>query len=282
MTEIEAAGLSTGYYGKQVLHDIDITITRPGIYVVLGKNGAGKTTFFRTITGILRLYSGTLTIDGLDPYSHPETRQKCVYLSHLSGVPLTMGVSQIIDLFAKLMDASEEDKERTIKMLGLGEMMNRSYYSLSQGQKKRVSLAKCLLRDRGIYLFDEPTTNLDPTVASDVRKDILNISRDKIVLFSSHNLYEAREIGRQVIIIDNGSIAYIGDIDKVPMGKYIVGIRADNLTDVYPDAKLEGRYYILELSSPDDVTSVIQKLAAAKIKVHEIREMSNPLEDLLR
>jgi ABC-2 type transport system ATP-binding protein len=282
MTEIEAAGLSTGYYGKQVLHDINVSITRPGIYVVLGKNGAGKTTFFRTITGILKLYGGTLTIDGLDPYSHPETRQKCVYLSHLAGVPVTMRVSQILDLFARLMEASEEDKDRAMKMLSLGELMGKSYYSLSQGQKKRVSLAKCLLRDRGIYLFDEPTTNLDPTVASDVRKDILNISRDKIVLFSSHNLYEAREIGRQVIIIDNGTIAYSGDIDKVPMGKYIIGIRADNLTDVYPDARLEGRYYIMELASPDDVTNVIQKLAAAKIKVHEIREMSNPLEDLLR
>ena len=282
MTKIEASGLSTGYYGKQVLHDIDLSIDKPGIYVVLGKNGAGKTTFFRTITGILKLYSGTLTIDGLDPYNHPEVRQKCVYLSHQAGVPVSMSVREIIDLFAVLMEASEEEKEHTVKLLELDNLMDKPYVSLSQGQKKRVSLAKCLLRDRNIYLFDEPTTNLDPTVASQVRKDILGIAKDQIVLYSSHNLYEAREIGKQVLIIDDGRIAYSGDIDKVPMGKYVVGIRADDITEVFPEAKLQGRYYILELDSPDDVSKVIQKLAAANVKVQEVREMSNPLEDLLR
>ncbi len=282
MTQIEASGLSSGYYGKQVLHDIDLYIDKPGIYVVLGKNGAGKTTFFRTITGILKLYSGTLIIDGLDPYNHPEVRQKCVYLSHQAGVPVNLAVREIIDLFGVLMEASEVEKERTVKLLDLGSLMDKSYVSLSQGQKKRVSLAKCLLKDRSIYLFDEPTSNLDPMVASQVRKDILGIAKDQIVLYSSHNLYEAREIGKQVIIIDNGSIAYSGDIDKVPMGKYVIGIRADNLGDVFPEAKLQGRYYILELDSPDDVSKVIQKLAAANVKVQEVREMSNPLEDLLR
>jgi ABC-type multidrug transport system ATPase subunit len=100
MTRIEAVGLSTGYYGKEVLHNITISIDKLRIYVVLGKNGAGKTTFFRAITGILKPYGGTLTIDGLDPYNHPEAMQKCVYLSHQSGVPLSMSVKEIIDLFA--------------------------------------------------------------------------------------------------------------------------------------------------------------------------------------
>lgn len=282
MTQIVASKLSSGYYGKPVLHDIDLSIDKPGIYVVLGKNGAGKTTFFRTITGILKLYSGTLTIDGLDPYSHPEVRQKSVYLSHQAGVPVNLSVREIMDLFAVLMEANEDEKERAVKLLELDTLLDKPYVSLSQGQKKRVSLAKCLIRERSIYLFDEPTSNLDPTVASQVRKDILGISKDQIVLYSSHNLYEAREIGKQVLIIDEGKLAYSGDIDKVPMGKYVIGIRADNLVSVFPEAKLQGRYYILELDSPDDVSKVIQKLAAANVKVLEVREMSNPLEDLLR
>lgn len=282
MTAIEINNMSSGYFGKTVLHDISINITDPGIYIVLGKNGAGKTTLFRTITGMLKLYKGTLTIDGSDPFNDQETRQKCVYLSHQSAVPITMKVGPIIDMFAKLMEATQEQKEDAIERMELTTLLDKSYVSLSQGQKKRVSIAKCLMKEKEIYLFDEPTSNLDPTLAGDVRKDILDMSRDKIVLYSSHNLYEAREIGKQVIIIDNGSIAYHGDIDAIPMGKYVVGIRAKDLLTVFPEAKLQGRYYMLELNSPDDVPGVIQKLADAKIKVLEIREMSNPLEDLLR
>ncbi len=282
MTSIEINNMSSGYFGKTVLHDITINITDPGIYIVLGKNGAGKTTLFRTLTGMLRPYKGTLTIDGSDPFNDRETRQKCVYLSHQSAVPITMKVREIMEMFAKLMEASQPQMDQAIDRMELTELLDKSYISLSQGQKKRVSIAKCMMKERDIYLFDEPTSNLDPTLAGDVRSDILNIARDKIVLYSSHNLYEAREIGKQVIIIENGSIAYHGDIDAIPMGKYVIGIRAKDLLSVYPEAKLQGRYYMLELNSPDDVQEVIQKLAAANVKVQEIREMSNPLEDLLK
>lgn len=282
MSEIEIENMSSGYFGKTVLHDITLSISDPGIYIVLGKNGAGKTTLFRTLTGMLRPYKGTLTIDGSDPFNDQKTRQKCVYLSHQSAVPITMKVGPIMDMFAVLMEASQQEKEDAIERMELTDLLSKSYISLSQGQKKRVSIAKCLMKEREIYLFDEPTSNIDPIIAGDVRHDILDISRDKIVFYSSHNLYEAREIGKQVIIIDEGSIAYKGDIDAIPMGKYTIGIRAKNLLSVYPDAKLQGRYYILELGSPDEVSDVIQKLAEANIRVQEVREMSNPLEDLLK
>lgn len=282
LTEIMIENMSTGYYGKTILHDINLSITQSGIYVVLGKNGVGKTTFFRTITGILKLYTGTLTIDGLDPYSNRETREKCVYLSHQTAAPVTMKVSAIIDMFAELMDANRIEKENTIRQLNLNELMGKSYVSLSQGQKKRVSIAKCLMKEREIYLFDEPTSNLDPTIAGDVRKTILNIAKNKIIFYSSQNLYEAREIGKNVIVIDNGKILYSGDMDSIQKGKYIIGIRSPDVPKVFPEAKLEGKYYLLELNSPDDVSDVIQKLAAANVKVREIREMSNPLEDILK
>ena len=208
---------------------------------------------------------------------------RCVPLSHQTAAPVTMTVSKIIDMFAELMEATEEEKEKTIKELSLDELMHKNYISLSQGQKKRVSISKCLMKEREIYLFDEPTSNLDPTLAAEVRKTILDIARNKIILYSSHNLYEAREIGKNVIVIDNGKIVYSGDIDNIQMGKYIVGVRSnDDVSKVFPEAKLEGRYYLIQLDSPDDVSNIIQKLAAANIKVREIKEMSNPLEDILK
>lgn len=282
MTEIRLENVSSGYYGKQVLNGISLDIDDPGVYVVLGKNGAGKTTFFRTISGILKLYSGTVTIDGLVPYDDYRARLKCVYLSHKSGVPVTMKVSAIIDMFASMIDSTEEQKMDAIRRLELEDLMDRSFAALSQGQRKRVSIAKCLLRDREVYLFDEPTSNLDPLLASEVRETILDISRNSIVLYSSHNLYEARELGKNVIVINSGKIIYSGDIDSIPMGKYTIGIRADNVKEIFPEARLDGRFYILELESADEVPGVVSKLSAAGVRVREIREMSNPLENLLK
>lgn len=282
MAELSIKEMSSGYYGKPVLHDVDLEVDEPGIYVVLGKNGAGKTTFFRTVGGILRPLAGSINIDGKDPYNDYETRMRCVYLSHLSGVPTTMKVSGIMDLFTQLMDATGDDCRNVVEKLELQELMEKRFMQLSQGQKKRVSIAKCLLKERDVYLFDEPTSNLDPILAAEVRKTILEIARNKTVFYSSHNLYEAREIGKNVLIIDSGRIVYSGDIDEIPMGKYVIGIPSPDVLKVYPEARKEGRYYLIELDSPDDVNEVIGKLSSAGVRIREVREMSNPLEDLLK
>ena len=87
-----------------------------------------------------------------------------------------------------------------IELLDLGELKDKRFSDLSQGQKKRAAIAKVFLKERDLYLLDEPTANLDPVASKELRDIIRKLSKDKIILYSSHNLYEATDIGTYLVL----------------------------------------------------------------------------------
>ena len=279
-----AAGISvesviSGYYGRKVIDGISFAIEKPGIYVVLGANGAGKTTLFRTLAGILKPYSGKVEING-KPSESREAREQVDYLTHIDGIPDGMKVMEALKFYANVEKGNEVDVRRVMSLLQLEDLKEKYFSQLSQGQKKRVSVARIFLREKGVYLLDEPTSNLDPKVAKEIRELILGLSKNKIVLYSSHNLYEAREIGNEVLAISKGKLAMFGKIDEIKTQKYVVGIRAFGAEDALKENKKEGDYYLLGLQGPDDVPKIIADLVSKGVKIREVKEMQNPLEEL--
>ena len=169
-----AAGISvesviSGYYGRKVIDGISFAIEKPGIYVVLGANGAGKTTLFRTLAGILKPYSGKVEING-KPSESREAREQVDYLTHIDGIPDGMKVMEALKFYANVEKGNEVDVRRVMSLLQLEDLKEKYFSQLSQGQKKRVSVARIFLREKGVYLLDEPTSNLDPKVAKEIRK----------------------------------------------------------------------------------------------------------------
>ena len=205
------------------------------MYVVLGPNGAGKTTLFRTIAGILEPLSGKILVDGKDISSSEELRGSINYLSHYNALPEEMTVYNALKFYA---DMEGGDPETAISLLSLNDFKNKKISDLSQGQKKRVSIAKVFLRDRSIYLLDEPTANLDPGLSKEIREIILKLSKDKLVLYSSHNLYEATDIGMNLILIKDGKLAMFDKITNVRSKSYRVGIKASKDITKIVDAGL--------------------------------------------
>ncbi len=271
--------LSAGYRSTPVLDSVTFSIDAPGVYVVLGPNGAGKTTLFRALAGILRPTRGTVTIDGR-PVGDQETLDRIHYLSHLDGIPEALRVEDAIGYYAAIERADREDVERVLGLLGLQELRRRFFSELSAGQKKRVSIARVFLRERDVYLLDEPTANLDPKVASEIRALLLALSRTRIVLYSSHNLYEAREIGNSVLALRSGRVAMFGKISDLRTTKYTVGIRAAHGEEHLPAERKQGEYYVFELNGPDEVATLIEDLRRKGVQVREVKEMGNPLEEL--
>jgi ABC-2 type transport system ATP-binding protein len=274
---LQLAGVDSGYNGVDVLRGINLSVTDPSIYVVLGPNGAGKTTLLRTIGGILEPHRGRVTFDGQDVYASRETRKRMSYLSHLNALPEEMTVRGALEFYASIEGG---DVAAVMDMLDLGALAETKVSRLSQGQKKRASIGKTLLNDRDLYLLDEPTSNLDPTAAKEVRDLLLEFSKRKIVLYSSHNLFEAKEIGTFLILIRDGVLRFFDRIENLRTSAYRVGIKARGDVSKVVDAKLENGYFVLTVSSPEEVGEIVKKLVLEGIVVTEVKELDNPLEAL--
>jgi ABC-2 type transport system ATP-binding protein len=277
--DIACRSVTAGYLGSKVLRDISFTIDKPAIYVVLGPNGAGKTTLFRTLSGILRPYQGEVSVAGV-PINRQKARNRMHYLSHLDGIPDSMRVREALDFYARVERAASADVERVLDLLEIRELSGHYLSKLSAGQKKRVSIARVFLRERAIYLLDEPTSNLDPKLAREIRSLILGLSRDKIVMYSSHNLYEAREIGEYVLAIKAGQLTLFDRIENLRSARFVVGVRVLEPSQALAGFQREGEYFLRELAGPEQVPALLHDLESRGVKVREVREMNNPLEDL--
>ena len=277
MQQLELLNLSAGYGLEEVIHKINLKLTRPSIYVLLGPNGAGKTTLFRAICGILRPFSGQVKLDNFDLFISKEARQKVAYLSHLNALPEEMTVYNALKYYA---DIEGGDVEHVIDVLNLEDLRNKKFVSLSQGQKKRVSVGKIFLRERELYLLDEPTSNVDPKISREIRQLLTELSKDKFVLYSSHNLYEAREIGTYLIVIKNGELTYFDKIENVKTKQYRVGIKSLNdISKMLPKARLENGYYVVTVQNPEEVAEIVDEIVKEGAKIVELRELDNPLQE---
>jgi ABC-2 type transport system ATP-binding protein len=278
---IRVEDIASGYYGKKILDGISFEVSEPGVYVVLGPNGAGKTTMLRTLAGILRPYRGKVEINGVSSLEK-EARRQIDYITHLDGIPEGMKVRESLRFYADVEGGTEEDVTRVIALLELGELAGMRFTQLSQGQKKRVSVARIFLREKNVYLLDEPTSNLDPKVAREIRELVLQLSKNKVVLYSSHNLFEAREIGSRVIAVKDGKLALFGRIDEIRTQVYTVGVRTLTPEPALESGRKEGDYYLFDLKGPEEVPDLISGLAARGAKIREVKEMQNPLEELFK
>lgn len=273
--KIQAENFSTGYDRVEVLHHISFLIEKPGIYVVLGKNGAGKTTLFRALTGMLRPFTGSITFDDIP---QPESRVGIAYLSHKNSIPAGLTVRDAMKFFGRVEGVTDDDVTNIINKFNLTELLDKRVQSLSQGQRKRVSLAKSLIGNKSVMILDEPTANLDPKVSEEIRNLIRVQSRDSIVLYSSHNLYEAMDLGTEVIALNSGNLVYSGKIEGLKTDSYTIGIRGKGIENLATNYTVDGKYLVFKLNSPTEAAELISKLTAAGAMIYEVKEMGNPLE----
>ena len=119
-------------------------------------------------------------------------------------------------------------------------------------------------------------------MSKEIRDILLRLAKDKIVLYSSHNLYEARDVGTNLILVRDGTIAYFDKISNIKSKEYRVGFRASqDISQILPAAKLgEGGYYVLSVSTPEEAGFALKKLVEAGVLVTEMRQLDNPLQDL--
>ena len=188
----------------------------------LGPNGAGKTTTIQMLLGLMTPTSGTINYFGENFFTHRSNILQYVsFASAYTKLPGRLTIYENLDIYGRLYGLSAEERalkiEEYLKLFGMWELRNKYAGPLSAGQITRVMLAKAFLTEPKIILLDEPTASLDPDVAEDVRKFVVEQQRERniSVLFTSHNMDEVEQICDRVLILKNGIIIADNKPDEI-------------------------------------------------------------------
>lgn len=197
---------------------------RTGMFGLLGPNGAGKSTLMRVICGILEQSYGSIWINGLDTRIYREELQSLIgFLPQEFGTYENMSSWEFLDYQAILKGITdtkvrEERLEYVLKAVHMYERKDDKIGSFSGGMKQRIGIALILLHLPRILVVDEPTAGLDPRERIRFRNLLVELSRDRIVIFSTHIIEDISSSCSQVVVINKGDLKYFGDpINMVDM-----------------------------------------------------------------
>ena len=204
---ITVKNISKSYNTKLVLDNISFNLNKGEIVGFLGPNGAGKSTLMKIICSFTKQSSGTILINGKDNLKNEKyVKKKIGFLSENNPLYEYMYVNEFLHFIKNIHNRDTNDVERVIKITGLRDVKTKKISTLSKGYKQRVGIAQALIHDPEILILDEPTSGLDPNQLMNFRKVILNISKEKCIIFSSHVLQEIESVCDRVIIINQGKI----------------------------------------------------------------------------
>lgn len=225
--------------GKTILDSIDWQVEAGEHWIILGLNGSGKTTLLNLINGyIFPVYGGYANVLGYQFGSCPiaDLRKHIGWISNalsqnipVNDTPLEIilsGKFASIGLWEKVSDEDIKQAEAILEKLGIMKLRDRTYSSLSQGEKQKVVIGRALISDPEIIIFDEACNGLDIFAKKDLYNLIKKLAQDKkSIFFVTHNTDEILPIFNKALLIKNGKVHSKGNLQDV--------IQLENLQDFY-------------------------------------------------
>lgn len=181
--KIELIGVTKKYGDRYILNQVNLSLDSSHIYILVGKNGCGKSTLFNIISGYDRDYSGSVQLNGLS----------VGYLLQNDMLFRNLTVRENLMLQAAAIQRDKEAGliEHISRQLDLQSFLDRRVSELSGGEKKKVSIGQIMLKNMDVVLLDEPTSNIQKAYARDLIRTIYDAFKEKILVISSHdNLFE--------------------------------------------------------------------------------------------
>ena len=217
--ELQMVNLTKRFGDFTAVDDMNIRITN-GVYGLLGANGAGKTTLMRMICTLLTPTSGQILCDGKDIQKmEGEYRNLLGYLPQEFGFYPEFSVKDYLLYIASLKGIRPVVAKKRVKELleqvGLSKAANKKMKKLSGGMKRRVGIAQAILNNPKILILDEPTAGLDPTERVRFRNMISELSKERIVILSTHIVSDVEYIANEIWLMKNGRLMQQGSLDVV-------------------------------------------------------------------
>lgn len=220
MTNIlKAAQLTKTFGNVKALDHCDLEIRKGEIFGYLGPSGAGKTTTIKLLTGQLHSDSGQITVFGKDPFS-PDTKRQIGIMSDMSGLYEKMTVYENLDIFADIYGIRDKKNmiRKALQAVDLLGSAKKKVEKLSRGMKQRLVFARTIIHSPSLLFLDEPTANLDPATADEIRELIKKLNRNGATIFlTTHNMEEAEELCHRIALLNKGKIVENGSPEELKL-----------------------------------------------------------------
>ena len=286
--KLELSGIQKSFGEKEVLKGISFSAESGRAFGLLGRNGAGKTTTIRILMDVFGSDGGRVLIDGA-PINYAKV--KIGYLPEERGLyPKKKIIDQLI-YFARLHGMKRQEAEKAIdywlERLGMLEYRNKQLNTLSKGNQQKIQLVTAIAHDPDIVILDEPFSGLDPVNAM-LLKDVVKeeISKGKIVLFSSHQMNYIEEFCDSIAILNGGAIAICGDIHEIKRN-YVrdkLVVRSEESEKIAAGLgsccrKKENGELLIQLEAEDKKRGMMERLTK-EFDIDEIKVFEPSLNDI--
>lgn len=211
------------YITKEAVADLSFAVEEGELLGYLGPNGAGKSTTIKLLTGILTPTSGTVHVNGVEPWRHRE--QNALTIGAVFGqrsqlwwdLPLIESFKLVGKMYRIVPDTYRRNLKRFSDLLELDEFITTPVRQLSLGQRMRGDLVAAMLYEPRILYLDEPTIGLDVLAQERIRHFIEEINREQrtTILLTTHDLSDVERLCRRILLIDHGKVLYDGSVEML-------------------------------------------------------------------
>ena len=232
MSGVNIQGLSIKFGTNEVIRGLDLQVVEGEFLVLLGPSGCGKSTLLHSIAGLIDVAGGRIEIGGQDMTdAEPSERGIGMVFQSYALYP-TMTVEKNMSFGLRVAGTPKAEIARRVdkaaSMLQLTPLLNRKPAQLSGGQRQRVAIGRALVREAGVFLFDEPLSNLDAKLRAELRRELklLHHALGSTMIYVTHDQVEAMTLATRIVVMKGGVIQQIGtpaEVYERPANLFVAG-----------------------------------------------------------
>ncbi len=216
MARLSIQSVSKSYGAVRVLDDVSIEVEEGDFVVLLGPSGCGKSTLLHAVAGLHPIDSGRIVVGERDVTALPARERDVAMVFQSYALYPTMTVAENIAFPLRMRGLGKADARRQVedvaKLLQIEPLLERRPRELSGGQRQRVAIGRALVRDPKLFLFDEPLSNLDAALRTDLRAEIkrLHQSIRRTMVYVTHDQIEAMTLATKIVVMSRGVVQQVG------------------------------------------------------------------------
>jgi ABC-type sugar transport system ATPase subunit len=230
MAEVTISSLNKTFGAVEIIPNLDLAVPHGSFTVLVGPSGCGKSTLLRMIAGLEVPTRGTISIGGMDVTNEEPSKRGISMVFQSYALFPHMTVRQNIDFGMRLAKVPEDERDRRVAyaagVLKLEKLLDRKPAALSGGQRQRVAIGRSIVRNPKVFLFDEPLSNLDAALRTQMRVELAELHHrlGATMIYVTHDQVEAMTLADQIVVMNAGRVEQVGtplDLYERPRTEFV-------------------------------------------------------------